>query len=111
MRILFTAFLFVLGVSLCQAQTRTGNQNGTKENPVEKTVAKTQVKVELQKNLDSEGNINYNVKETRIEIPVSFPKYIDTGDPKHDEENYYQAKQLWIKEHPEEFEKIKHLNL
>lgn len=44
-------------------------------------------------------------------VPADFPKYIDTGNPKQDADNYYLAKQAWIKNHPESFQKIKHLSL
>lgn len=44
-------------------------------------------------------------------IPNDFPRYIETGNPKLDGENYYEAKQAWIKSNPDRFEKIKHLSL
>jgi hypothetical protein len=44
-------------------------------------------------------------------LPVDFPKYNDTGNPKEDEARYHEQKQKWIKKHPDEYEKIKHLNL
>ena len=44
-------------------------------------------------------------------VTDDFPRYRDTGNPKIDKANYHDAKQEWIKDHPVEFEKIKHLNL
>ena len=44
-------------------------------------------------------------------VPEDFPKYINTGNSKTDAAHYYQQKQLWIKNNPERFEKIKHLAL
>jgi len=44
-------------------------------------------------------------------VPEDFPKYINTGNSKTDTAHYYQQKQLWIKNNPERFEKIKHLAL
>jgi len=51
--------------------------------------------------------------EYRIDngVPDDFPKYIDTGNHKIDAANYYNAKQQWIRNNPEGFEKIKHLAL
>lgn len=101
------SFCFIAGY----AQENDKNQTGTKENPVEIKKAKNQVSVVLTKEVDAEGNVKVITTETKVIIPESFPKYIDTGDPKQDEANYYEAKQKWIRENPEEFEKIKHLNL
>lgn len=44
-------------------------------------------------------------------IPADFPHYIDNGNLKLDKVNYHNAKQEWIKNNPERFEKIKHLAL
>ncbi len=54
-----------------------------------------------------------NMEQYRKEhnVPEDFPRYIDTGNPKIDLVNYYNAKQKWIKKNPERFEKIKTLNL
>jgi len=61
---------------------------------------------ELQSNQTNDNNI-----KTSQNIPDDFPKYIDTGNPKIDKDNYYEAKQEWIKNNPERFEKIRTLNL
>ncbi len=60
-------------------------------------------KIEYLKNLDEYRRING--------VPEDFPRFKDTGNPKADLDRYYQAKQEWIKNNPERFEKIKHLNL
>ncbi len=60
-------------------------------------------KIEYLKNLDEYRRIN--------DVPEDFPKFEDTGHPKADLDRYYRAKQEWIKNNPEKFEKIKHLNL
>lgn len=54
-----------------------------------------------------------HIEQYRIEnnVPDDFPKYVDTGNPKVDNANYYEEKQKWIKKNPGRFEKIKHLNL
>lgn len=44
-------------------------------------------------------------------VPEDFPKFVNTGNSKLDADTYYYAKQLWIKNNPERFEKIKHLAL
>ena len=79
--------------------------------PVEKRIAKDQVMVKLEKQKDENGKDIIVSHTTKIKIPESFPNYIDTGDPKKDENVYHEAKMKWIKEHPEGYEKIKHLNL
>jgi hypothetical protein len=44
-------------------------------------------------------------------VPDDFPRFKNTGNPKQDADNYHQAKQLWIKNNPEKFEKIKAIAL
>jgi len=44
-------------------------------------------------------------------IPEDFPKYIDTGDRKHDMNLYHERKQEWIKNNPELYNRIKHISL
>lgn len=77
----------------------------------EKTIAKHQVNVKLEKKIDENGKEVIVSETTTIRIPDSFPKYFDTGNPKKDEADYYDAKMKWIEENPDEFEKIKHLKL
>jgi hypothetical protein len=69
------------------------------------------VDVKLTKQLDENGKTHVVATKTETKIPADFPKYKDTGNPKQDRADYYDAKQKWIKEHPVEFEKIKHLHL
>ena len=54
-----------------------------------------------------------NMEQYRKEhnVPDDFPRYKDTGNPKIDLDRYYKAKQKWIKKNPEQFERIKTLNL
>lgn len=104
--------LFFVKFSFSQNSRNENLQPASKENPKEVQVAKNQVVIELSKEMDENGNVKVVSKEiSRVMIPESFPKFIDTGNPKTDEANYHDAKQKWIKEHPEEFEKIKHLHL
>lgn len=105
--------IIMVNYSYSQVDTRKNNEQiPSKENPVVIQKAKKHVYVELSKEIDENGQQKVVAKEVKtIEIPESFPKYIDTGNPKEDEARYYEAKQKWIKEHPQEYEKIKHLNL
>ncbi|MFH2094245.1 MAG: hypothetical protein ABIJ16_00990 [Bacteroidota bacterium] len=102
----------IINITNAQQLTNERNTAGTKENPKEIQVAKNKVVVELKKTTDKDGNTVVVAEEVeRTMIPESFPKYIDTGNPKEDEAAYYEAKQKWIREYPDEYEKIKHLNL
>ena len=73
--------------------------------------SQNQVDVKLEKSVDQAGNKKVVATKTSVSIPADFPKYIDTGNPKKDRADYHEAKQKWIKENPEAFEKIKHLHL
>jgi nitrate/TMAO reductase-like tetraheme cytochrome c subunit len=104
-------FLFLIGVgvgSVFAQQTKTNYKitppTSVKVKKTEKKASnKYQSKIEYLKNLEQYRKEN--------NVPEDFPRFIDTGNPKNDLDNYYKAKQEWIKNNPEKFEKIKHLNL
>lgn len=48
--------------------------------------------------------------EARIILTNDFPIWLSTGHEKQDEETYETKKKTWILNHPDLFEKIKHLN-
>ena len=87
---------------------------------IEKTVGlKKETKVVVIKKQHNSQQ-THNQRPTKIHseeyriannIPSDFPRFIDTGNPKVDGENYFNAKQAWIKANPTRFEKIKHLSL
>lgn len=112
--LVFCLLMYVCIPAYSQTENKRNEKNiqPTKEHPVEIQKAKNHVYIELKKEKDEKGELKVVSKEVkRIEIPESFPKYIDTGNPKEDEANYYEAKQKWIKDHPDEYQKIRHLNL
>ncbi len=105
-------FILAVGVTNLKAQSysnykitptsvKVKKSKTSKENSLDSR--KVQSKIEYLKNLD-----DYRKKNN---VPEDFPKFIDTGNPKKDLDNYYKAKQEWIRKNPERFEKIKHLNL
>ncbi|MBN2683192.1 MAG: hypothetical protein JXR58_11840 [Bacteroidales bacterium] len=109
MRNLLLLFILAFNVGLNAQEKSTSKE--TKTVISEKQIAKHQVIVKLEKKIDENGKEVIVSETTTIKIPESFPKYIDTGNPKKDENDYHDAKMKWIRENPEEFEKIKHLNL
>ncbi|OFY96108.1 MAG: hypothetical protein A3K10_16740 [Bacteroidetes bacterium RIFCSPLOWO2_12_FULL_31_6] len=50
---------------------------------------------------------NQNPNTDINNIPNNFPKYIDTGNKEYDNKIYKAKKEEWIKNHPEEYNKIK----
>jgi len=46
------------------------------------------------------------IVENKQEMPAGFPKYIDTGHPETDRQNYSQAKQLWINNNPDKYNEL-----
>lgn len=44
-------------------------------------------------------------------IPEDFPRCLNTGNKRQDEDNYYKAQGVWIKNNPERFKKIKNTSL
>ena len=108
--ILLLLFVFVVSIGYAQEAVKVEKPDGEK---AEQTVKAPQKHVEviLTKEISNDGKVitKKTVRETKI--PEDFPKYVDTGDPKNDRVRFYEEKQKWIKENPERFEKIKHLNL
>lgn len=39
-------------------------------------------------------------------LPNDFPKYVNTGNPELDNQNYSKQKEKWIMEHPEAYKKM-----
>ncbi len=101
-----------MGVNNLNAQSK----NNVKITPTSLKVKKSTLNREANYNSTNfQNKIEYlkNLEQYRKEnnVPEDFPRFIDTGNPKKDLDNYYKAKQEWIKNNPERFEKIKHLNL
>lgn len=44
-------------------------------------------------------------------IPDDFPRCLNTGNKRQDEDIYYKAQEVWIKNNPERFKKIKNTSL
>lgn len=42
----------------------------------------------------------------RPELPNDFPKFVNTGNPKKDQEDYKIAKQNWIANNPERYKAL-----
>jgi hypothetical protein len=50
-------------------------------------------------------------ERTMYSIPDDFPRIINTGNQRKDEDDYYKAQEVWIKNNPERFKKIKNTSL
>ena len=99
MRKLFLAFAMLSlfsAVSFAQVNVKETN-NSNKE------LLKTAPNSELSQ---SENNLN-----TTQKLPEDFPVFKDTGNKKEDRKIFHEAKQEWIKNNPERFEKIRNYNL
>ena len=42
------------------------------------------------------------------EVPEGFPKYVNTGNPEVDQQNYAKAKDKWYAENPDKATKLNH---
>lgn len=106
MKVLLLTITFIIPLIIF---SQTGNNNNSINNRkngvvIKKVTSSVKIKEIPLPYPDEEFLKNNNV-------PESFPRYLDTGNSKEDLERYHNQKQKWIEEHPEEFEKIKHLKL
>lgn len=100
-------FFFIFLSYLLSAQNNL-NSEAAKKQQVKLEVS--EVKMSVQQ---AEIKRCYPTEEYLIQnnVPEDFPRYKDTGNPKQDCARYHEAKQEWIRNNPERYEKIKHLNL
>jgi hypothetical protein len=67
----------------------------------------TTINVNGQTPIMQKKSPEHNASSPKIEIDVEgFPKYIDTGNPVLDRENYDKKKNEWIKNNPELYKKL-----
>ncbi len=52
------------------------------------------------------GSFKKEGVESQSPLPNDFPKFINTGNPELDNQNYTKQKALWINEHPELYKKM-----
>jgi hypothetical protein len=75
----------------------------------------SQIKTKKELTINSDLKVIKEQSKTSVmtqeKLPSDFPLYKNTGDKKADGQAFHDAKQKWIKDNPERFEKIKHLNL
>ena len=113
--VILSIIIFLSGfVVNSYAQTKSSSNTGDEKIVTPKgntLVVKKRSNTESTKVREKEtpGNTEKYRKENGV--PEDFPKYKNTGNSKLDADRYYQAKQEWIKLHPVEFQKIKHLTL
>jgi len=107
-KILVIIFLYI-PIFLLGQDVQQDNQKFYKKNQTPKIIVKkvkaNEKKAVIQPNYPTDEYLKAN------NVPEDFPRYKDTGNPKLDGARYHDEKQAWIKKHPKEFEKIKHLNL
>ncbi len=72
-----------------------------------KIVSKVPIQdVSQSKSPSPKANIGNEVQRSNNTLPPSFPKYVDTGNAKEDQKQYYEAKQNWIIDNPELYKSI-----
>ncbi|MCX7954137.1 MAG: hypothetical protein N3A01_02985 [Bacteroidales bacterium] len=98
-------FLMVISTLLVYSQ----EIDKLEKNSVYRLSVKKSYKHEKIRQIPSPYPDEYYLKKNNV--PDNFPRYKNTGNPKEDLNRYHNEKQKWIKENPEEYEKIKHLNL
>lgn len=109
MKTIIFIFLFILPIYLWGQQENQTPQKFDKKTTTQKVIVK-KVKANDTKLYN---HTSYPTEEylKANQVPDHFPRYKDTGNPKLDGARYHEEKQAWIKKYPQEFEKIKHLNL
>lgn len=109
MRNILIFFLLIFPVFLIGQNVQQNEQKINKKNQSQKVVVQkikaNEKKATIHPCYPTEEYLKSN------NVPDDFPRYKDTGNPKLDGARYHDEKQAWIKKHPKEFEKIKHLNL
>ena len=108
-----TAYLIVLALFLSPLISLS-QQLSEKELLLKKESNKSTVrKVDLNQiqiqSTDSKQMIKPFTENESIElgIPEDFPRCQNTGNKRLDEDNYYKAQEIWIKNNPDRFNKIK----
>lgn len=109
MKTIIFILLFILPIYLWGQQENQTSQNFNKKNTTSNIVVQkvkaNNYKADYQPNYPTEEYLKAN------QVPDHFPRYKNTGNPKLDGARYHEEKQAWIKKYPQEYEKIKHLNL
>jgi hypothetical protein len=113
-------FLFqsLTGFSQTTIQTRKNEQVKT-ETPIfsnqeekdawekEKSIKTSSTKIAPIGSTSVNGTTAISTSTTKIiEDETAFPKYIETGDPIKDSENYALRKQKWIEQNPEAYQEL-----
>ncbi|NSW44213.1 MAG: hypothetical protein HPY79_00065 [Bacteroidales bacterium] len=109
MKKILVFFLLYIPIFIMGQNVQQDNHKFNTKNPTQKVIVKkvkvNEKKTVIQPNYPTEAYLKAH------NVPEDFPRYKDTGNPKLDGARYHDEKQAWIKKHPKEFEKIKHLNL
>lgn len=106
LRILTLALIFVPFFAFSQLAI---DNNKTLKKESQQSAVKSNIKhSDTQISTGSKPLIKPCSEEDRIKfgIPEDFPRMINTGNPRKDEDDYYKAQQIWIKNNPKQFEQI-----
>lgn len=95
--------IFMLGQTFQNNSSKFNHK--TSQKVVVQKVKANEKKACVEQNYPTEAYLNAH------NVPADFPRYKNTGNPKLDGARYSDEKQAWIKKHPMEYEKIKHLTL
>lgn len=108
--------LFAFVVTSANLYAQSGKLIKTEKKPAAKTgknytVAKKATVEDAKKVSPSKNGTSSSVKSgNNYSLPADFPKYIDTGNPTADRENYRKAKDEWVMKNPKRYEEIKKSN-
>lgn len=122
----FTPFAQEKGESIEKESKRPSSQQTTKENPstleqkssvygeelgktqkVEIRSSETQVEPKKNRVIKASPTSSEKVKTQQKEklgykpLPKDFPKYINTGDPEKDQQDYWSRREEWIEKNPQ----------
>jgi hypothetical protein len=109
---IFLIALFLMPI-LTYSQQNEEKSNVLKKETSVKTVKRADLNQLQNQNTNPSQMIKPCSEAERISngIPDDFPRCLNTGNKRQDEDNYYKAQEVWIKNNPERFKKIKNTSL
>ncbi len=109
---IFLIALFLMPILTFSQQSEEKN-NVIKKESTEKVIKRVDLnQIQVQQS-GSQQMIKPCNEEERIAkgIPDDFPRCLNSGNQRQDEDNYYKAQQIWITNNPDRFKKIKNNSL
>lgn len=109
---IFLIALFLMPI-LTYSQQNDEKSNVLKKEASVKTVKRADLNDDQKQSASCKQMIKPCSEAERISngIPDDFPRCLNTGNKRQDEDNYYKAQEVWINNNPERFKKIKNTSL